>query len=259
MKRILSVCVLAVVSVSLTGCDVFAPKVPSPISGRELTGPELIAEAQAEEAKKAREELKERAEAEARLRKVAAEAEAQLANLEAAGKIEEAQRQAEAAQVVRDARAQSADVQARLVATVTRLTAEREAIADGVELALTEIQRKADQQSSVLAAVQSVPVVGSALASVGLNGETIAVLAGALGIGGAYNVAGKRAAKRTKAEAEEARRREHELWDEAEAKAEARANATLRDILLAKYDANKDGRLDAAERSAAEAGIGKAA
>lgn len=227
--------ILIVMVLMMSGCDVFAPKTTSPISGQPVTAPQLVAELDRADAAKAREEAKAKAAAEAAIRKAKAEAEAQLANLEAAADIERAQRRAEAAQVVRDAQVKQAEVTANLAATVDRLAAEREALNASAETALADIERQREQALGFARVLQGIPGVAQATTAAGLGPSGIETIFG-LALGGAgVGYMQKRA-----------RRRENEAWDEAERKAREQAQQNQM-LLLALLDKNKNGKIDADE------------
>lgn len=228
-------CGLVVSAGLMAGCDVFAPKVESPVSGKPVTAPQLIAEIEREEARKEREEAKAKADAAAKVRKAQAEAEAQLANLEAAADIEKARRKAEAAQVVRDARVKQAEVSASLESTIERLAAERADLAASAESALAAIEAKREQALGFARVLQGIPGVSQATTAAGLGPSGIETLFG-LALGGAGVGYMQR----------RARRREDAAYDEAErkAKVESQQNQIL---LLTLLDRNKNGKIDPEE------------
>lgn len=226
---------LLVFGVLAGGCDVFAPKVASPISGKEVTAPQLMIEVEREERRLADEQRREQAKAEAAVRKAKADAEAQLANLAAAQKIDAAKTEAEAAQVVRDAAAKQADIQARLVDKAADLASARAALDEQTTAALGLIEQKREQALGFARVLQGIPGVAQATTAAGLGPSGIETIFG-LALGGAgVGYMQKRA-----------RRREDAAYDEAErkAKADAQQNQIL---LLTLLDRNRNGKIDADE------------
>lgn len=201
----------------LGGCE---PKVMSPISGAEVTGPELIAEAQREEKRVAREfadkaDAAEKAMRDAK-RKALVRANAIAANVD--------QSKAEADRLLAELRITT---EADITGAEADLDRAKATFADAVasletdtNAALAEAERKRQQALGAFTLLSKIPVVGQAAASVGIDPTAIGTL---LFGGGALAWQARRAKKRedqawedAKSEANTAREREDKIWDEAQ-------------------------------------------
>lgn len=217
-----AVCVLLPLAM-LTGCE---PKVMSPISGAEVTGPELIAEAQREEKRVAR-EFEEKASAADKAmrdakRKALVRANAIAANVD--------QSKAEADRLLAELRITT---EADISGAEADLDRAKASFADAVaaletdtNAALAEAERKKQAALGAFTLLSKIPVVGQAAASVGVDPAAIGTL---LFGGGALAYQARRGGKRrdeaydegyaqAKREAEDSRKREHDAWEEAQSK-----------------------------------------
>ena len=208
---------LAFVGIMLTGCE---PKVMSPISGAEVTGPELIAEAQREEKRVAR-EFEEKASAADKSmrdakRKALVRANAIAANVD--------QSKAEADRLLAELRITT---EADISGAEADLDRAKASFADAVaalevdtNTALAEAERKKQAALGAFTLLSKIPVVGQAAASVGIDPTAIGTL---LFGGGALMYQSRRARKRedqawedAKAEAAAAQEKQDKIWDEAQ-------------------------------------------
>jgi len=223
MLKVVGVLMSVALALFSVGCE---GTIKSPISGNEVTAAELVAE----EAKADRDAAvlasKEKARAEQRIRTAKLEAEreaaaiAQTADLAAA----DAARQLRLIELGLGTELESAtaDVTAALDQLATAARFREDSVGDALEA----IAAKESALTKVLGMVTDNPVVKTGLASVGVDSSLITGGLALLLGGGAVSVAAKRAkkredenwddaAKKTKADADEARAREHTAWDEA--------------------------------------------
>lgn len=216
-------CLFIAALVMLTGCE---PRVTSPISGAEVTGQELVAEARREEKRIAR-EFEEKADAadkamrEAK-RKALTRANAIAANVD--------QSKAEADRLLAELKI---NTEADISGAEADLDRAKAAFADAVAgleedttAALAEAERKRQQALGAFKFISDIPVVGQAAASVGIDPAAIGTI---LFGGGALAYQARRGSKRrdeayeegfaaAKAQADESRKREHDAWEEAQTK-----------------------------------------
>jgi hypothetical protein len=207
----------------LAGCE---PRVTSPISGAELTGPELVLEAQREEKRIAREfeakaEAADKAMRDAR-RKALTRANAIAANVD--------QSKAEADRLLAELKI---NTEADLSGAEADLERAKASFADaiaGLEADTTEAlavaEKKRQQALGAFKFISDIPVVGQAAASVGIDPAAIGTL---LFGGGALAYQARRGSRRrdeayddgfkaAKDQADEACKREHDAWEEAQSK-----------------------------------------
>lgn len=218
------VVVFAIVSMAMmAGCE---PRVTSPISGAEVTGQELVLEAQREEKRIAREfeakaEAADKAMREAKKRALV-RANAIAANVD--------QSKAEADRLLAELRITT---EADISGAEADLDRAKATFADAVASletdtneALAAAEKKRQQALGAFTMLSNIPVVGQAAASVGIDPAAIGTL---LFGGGALAYQARRGSKRrdeaydegyekAKTEAEEARKREHDAWEEAQTK-----------------------------------------
>jgi hypothetical protein len=231
----------------LSGCGILEPKVTSPISGKEVTSGQLAAEIVTAEAEAKREQRDAERKATLEQRASQQEASAAFAALAAEREVAEAQWRARAAEIGRVAQSKlDSSVDAFTNGTLAR-EEQAKALASKFDLAAEQIKAKTEAAQGVFAALKSIPVVGQAISSSGA-GDAINAVFGAL-IGGAGMGYLSRRAKA----------REDAAWDESERKAKEAAaqSQALTLALLGRFDANKDGKLDADELAKArgEAGV----
>lgn len=234
------------------GCAWMEPKVTSPYSGKEASAGEIAAERmklEGEERAAAAGRMAALAEASEQARSEAKRA-ARLVGLKA--RTDAARAEAELAEI-EDAGAAAAAASIRQIAVINGgLEARLASVAEQFDVAAARIEAERAARLGVLKFVADNPMVKMAAASVGLDTGGIGSLGGALlGVGGAAFMASR------------ARKREHEAWDESAGKAKAEAEAAagkaaaqqqmLMLALMGRFDANKNGVLDAAEMAAARA------
>lgn len=254
MKHLAIIVLLISLTTTMAGCDSFEPKVPSPRDGRPVNASQLQMEYLRIEQEKAAEDVAAKAKAEREQRAAKAAADAALADLDARAEIDAATAKAARANIIRDYGVKREAISAGYLADQTNRDAAARSLDQMYQSAVDSINSANARNSGLLAAgiaqAKNIPVVGQAFQAFGLD-QLIGTLAGALGIGGGAAVVLKRskdkAIKTTKAEAEEARKREHEAWDEATRLAKDEAARQQQQILLAvmaRFDTNKNGRLD---------------
>lgn len=174
-----------VVGVFTPGCGLFEPKVVSPVTGNEVTYPQLIAEANKARDEQERKAAKEIADKEAELRRVAAEAKVRAMQIkqDAQNSASVAETQLAVLEVETGARLEQATAEVRQIRdSIDSYVA---ALESNVNDAITEINRKKEQGAGILKFIGDNPVVRGAGASVGLDtGEIAGGLGGLLGLGG---------------------------------------------------------------------------
>lgn len=222
----------------LGGClEFFQPKITDETTGKSMTADQWIAaenrrQREIEEAGKKRVEA---AEAKVRETKIAATLEASKIIAQAEGDAAKAKHQLEALQVTTGATLDAAKAEA--ASAVADVDAQKKALFDSTDLALQQIASQRQQTQGILRTITSIPIVGQALASVGVSADAVSGNNGLgtllMGGGGVGLLAwrGRRNADKAWDEADEnARKRAEQLKADAEAKALAEARA---------YDAGK--------------------
>jgi hypothetical protein len=237
---------LAVVAL-VPGCGILEPKVTSPISGKEVTSGQLAAEIAKADAAELQAQRNDERKATLEQRASQREASAAFAALNAERDQFEAKYRARADEITREAQVKlDASVDWFTNATLAR-EEQRKALASQFDLAAEQLKAKAEAAQGIFAALKGIPVVGQAIASSGAGGAIEAIFGTLVGGTGMAFLARR------------AKKREDEAWDESERKAKEAASQqqALTLALLGRFDANKDGKLDADELAKArgEAGV----
>lgn len=245
----------------LAGCEWMQPRVTSPVSGKDVTAAELLQEAEGRQADLERERQAKLDDAAAKLRKAKADAQLAIERIRSEQTISAAQAQQQVSEVV--VKSQGAIDQADADAKSAQADFERSiaTLESRVQASLDVISRQQQAVTGIAGMLKSVPVVGQAINSAGIDPITLAGLV--FGGGGLTWAARAKIAHKTelaqvtkestvkadaaydqgaeaaKAAANEARQREHAAWDEAmrtaqaefAARASAAANAQQGSVL----------------------------
>ncbi len=256
MRTFLFTAVMASAVVVLGGCEWMQPRVTSPISGKAVTANELTAEADARQNQLEREKQQRLDDAAAAIRAAKTNAQIAIGEIQSQQTITAAQASAEVNTIVLKSEGAIDAANASVNAAVASFDDQIAALSESVNASLQVIQRERSAVVSIAGTLKTLPVVGQALGSAGV--DPAAIVAGVLGIGAvswqarnnaktkdrlaeterkASTLAGEVSikadaayedgAKAAAQAAEVARQREHAAWDEATRAAQAEAAARV--------------------------------
>jgi hypothetical protein len=232
------------IGVVAPGCSMLEPRTTSPYTGRPATSSEIESQRIMYEAEREKIEAREAREAEAELRRLRMEAE--IAAKRIANGSEE-----ELDTLRLETETRVADVVDRVATNQSSREAEARRIAEGVELAIQDLNRQQSQRSAILSAVGSIPGVAAAPGYGAVSSILQALLIGGGGtlVGGAVAARGKRELAAKAERAEEERDEEAERASDAEETLAALSTAATRvvdsiDVLRTKVPAINDALKD---------------